>query len=53
VGYGSMLGEGYLAVIALLTAVVGLGVAGYNESYAAYGAASWPVIWAEGGKVFL
>ncbi len=27
IGYGSMLGEGYLAVIALLTAVVGLGVA--------------------------
>ena len=53
VGYGSMLGEGYLAVIALLTAVVGLGVAGYNEYYGAYGAASWPVIWAEGGKVFL
>lgn len=53
VGYGSMLGEGYLAVIALLTAVVGLGVAGYNESYAAYGAASWPLIWAEGGKTFL
>jgi carbon starvation protein len=53
VGYGSMLGEGYLAVIALLTAVVGLGVVGYNESYAAYGAASWPLIWAEGGKTFL
>jgi carbon starvation protein len=53
VGYGSMLGEGYLAVIALLTAVVGLGVAGYNESYATYGAASWPLIWAEGGKTFL
>jgi len=48
VGYGSMLGEGYLAVIALLTAVVGLGVAGYTESYAAWGVAAWPAIFATG-----
>lgn len=53
VGYGSMLGEGYLAVIALLTAVVGLGVAGYADSYAAWGAAAWPAIFATGGAAFL
>jgi len=53
VGYGSMLGEGYLAVIALLTAVVGLGVAGYTESYAAWGVAAWPAIFATGGGTFL
>lgn len=53
VGYGSMLGEGYLAIIALLTAVVGLGVAGYTESYAAWGAAAWPAIFATGGATFL
>ncbi len=53
VGYGSMLGEGYLAIIALLTAVVGLGVAGYTESYAAWGAAAWPAIFATGGGTFL
>ncbi len=53
VGYGSMLGEGYLAVIALLTAVVGLGVAGYTESYATWGAAAWPAIFATGGGAFL
>ncbi len=53
VGYGSMLGEGYLAVIALLTAVVGLGVAGYTESYAAWGLAAWPAIFATGGGTFL
>ncbi|MDW7729895.1 MAG: carbon starvation protein A [Dethiobacteria bacterium] len=53
VGYGSMLGEGYLAVIALLTAVVGLGVAGYTDSYAAWGAAAWPAIFATGGAAFL
>ncbi len=53
VGFGSMLGEGYLAVIALLTAVVGLGVAGYSESYAAWGAAAWPAIFAQGGGAFL
>ncbi len=53
VGYGSMLGEGYLAVIALLTAVVGLGVAGYQDSYGVWGAAAWPGIWARGGSAFL
>ncbi len=53
IGYGSMLAEGYLSVIALLTAVVGLGVVGYAEFYGEWGAASWPLIWAEGGKVFL
>ncbi len=53
VGYGSMLGEGYLAVIALLTAVVGLGIAGYQDSYSAWGAAAWPAIWATGGSAFL
>lgn len=53
VGYGSMLGEGYLAVIALLTAVVGLGVLGYQEFYGAWGQASWPKIWATGGSAFL
>ena len=53
VGYGSMLGEGYLAVIALLTAVVGLGVAGYQEFYGAWGVAAWPAIWATGGGAFL
>lgn len=53
IGYGSMLGEGYLAVIALLTAVVGLGVAGYTESYATWGAAAWPAIFATGGGAFL
>ncbi len=52
VGYGSMLGEGYLAVIALLTAVVGLGVAGYQEWYPAWQVADWPVIWPEGGATF-
>ncbi|MDZ4131612.1 MAG: carbon starvation CstA family protein, partial [Dethiobacteria bacterium] len=53
VAYGSMLAEGYLAVIALLTAVVGLGVAGYTESYAVWGAAAWPAIFANGGATFL
>ncbi len=53
VGYGSMLGEGYLAVIALLTAVVGLGVAGYAEMYDVWGAAAWPRVWADGGSTFL
>jgi carbon starvation protein len=53
VGYGSMLAEGYLAIIALLTAVVGLGVAGYTESYAMWGTAAWPVIFATGGSTFL
>jgi len=53
VGFGSMLAEGYLAVIALLTAVVGLGVAGYDQFYGAWGAARWPVVWAEGGSAFL
>jgi carbon starvation protein len=53
VGYGSMLGEGYLAVIALLTAVVGLGAAGYENFYSAWGKASWPAIWATGGSAFL
>ncbi len=53
VGYGSMLGEGYLAVIALLTAVVGLGVVGYQEFYGAWGQAGWPAIWAQGGSTFL
>lgn len=50
VGYGSMLAEGYLAIIALLTAVVGLGVAGYENFYSAWGQASWPAVWAEGGS---
>ncbi|UNC91374.1 carbon starvation CstA family protein [Candidatus Contubernalis alkaliaceticus] len=53
VGYGSMLAEGYLAVIALLTAVVGLGVAGYSEVYSAWEQASWPAVWAEGGSTFV
>jgi len=53
VGYGSMLGEGYLAVIALLTAVVGLGAAGYTDWYDVWGKAAWPAIWAEGGSTFL
>ncbi len=53
IGYGSMLGEGYLSVIALLTAVVGLGVAGYTDSYAAWGGAAWPAIFATGGATFL
>jgi carbon starvation protein len=53
VGYGAMLGEGYLSVIALLTAVVGLGVAGYAESYETWGAAAWPAIFATGGAAFL
>ncbi len=49
VGYGSMLAEGYLAVIALITAVVGLGAAGYAQFYGSWGAAAWPVVWAQGG----
>jgi carbon starvation protein len=53
VGFGSMLGEGYLAIIALLTAVVGLGVVGYQEFYGAWGQAAWPAIWATGGSAFL
>jgi carbon starvation protein len=53
IGYGSMLGEGYLAIIALLTAVVGLGVVGYNDFYGAWGKAAWPAIWAQGGSTFL
>ncbi|MFO7951524.1 MAG: carbon starvation CstA family protein [Bacillota bacterium] len=53
VGYGAMLGEGYLAIIALLTAVVGLGVAGYIDWYDVWGKAAWPAIWAEGGSTFL
>ncbi|MDQ7793547.1 MAG: carbon starvation CstA family protein [bacterium] len=53
VGYGSMLAEGYLGVIALLTAVVGLGAAGYESFYAAWGKAAWPAIWAEGGANLL
>ena len=53
VGYGSMLTEGYLAVIALLTAVVGLGVAGYQEWYPAWGVAEWPAVFPQGGAAFL
>ncbi|MCL0087723.1 carbon starvation protein A [Dehalococcoidia bacterium] len=53
VGYGGMLGEGYLAVIALLTAVVGLGAAGYAEAYSAWGVVKWPAVWATGGSTFL
>ncbi len=53
VGYGSMLGEGYLAVIALVAAVVGLGVAGYQQFYGAWGQASWPKVWAEGGSALV
>ncbi len=53
VAYGGMLAEGWLAVIALLTAVVGLGAAGYAKFYDKWGAAVWPTIWAEGGKTFL
>ncbi len=53
VGYGSMLAEGYLAVIALLTAVVGLGVVGYTEFYSSWGQASWPAVWAQGGSTFV
>ncbi len=53
VGYGAMVTEGYLAVIALLTAVVGLGVAGYQEWYPAWGVAAWPVVFPEGGGAFL
>lgn len=53
IGYGSMLGEGYLAVIALLTAVVGLGAAGYQQFYGAWGQAGWPAIWAQGGSTLL
>jgi carbon starvation protein len=53
VGYGSMLAEGYLAVIALLTAVVGLGVAGWEQFYGAWGAARWPAVWAEGGSALI
>ncbi|MDW7649920.1 MAG: carbon starvation CstA family protein [Bacillota bacterium] len=53
VGYGSMLAEGYLAIIALLTAVVGLGVAGYQNFYGAWGQASWPAVWAEGGSTIV
>lgn len=53
VGYGSMLAEGYLAVIALLTAVVGLGVAGYNQFYGAWGQANWATVWPQGGGVMI
>ncbi|UCF99016.1 MAG: carbon starvation protein A, partial [Spirochaetaceae bacterium] len=53
VAYGGMIGEGYLCLIALLCAVVGLGAAGYAKNYAAWGAASWPTIFAEGGSTFL
>ncbi|MEW6244824.1 MAG: carbon starvation protein A [Bacillota bacterium] len=53
VGYGSMLGEGYLAVIALITAVVGLGAVGYQEFYSAWGKAAWPKVWAQGGSALL
>jgi len=53
VGYGGMLAEGYLAVIALLTAVVGLGAAGYAEAYSAWGVVAWPAVWATGGSTFL
>lgn len=53
IGYGAMLGEGYLAVIALLTAVVGLGAVGYAEWYDVWGRAAWPTIWAEGGSTFV
>ncbi len=53
IGFGSMLAEGYLAVIALLTAVVGLGVVGYENFYSSWGQASWPAVWAQGGSAFL
>ena len=53
VGYGGMIGEGYLCLIALLCAVVGLGAAGYAKNYSAWGAAKWPTIFAEGGSTFL
>lgn len=53
VAYGGMIGEGYLCLIALLCAVVGLGAAGYAKNYSAWGAASWPTIFAEGGATFL
>ena len=53
IGYGAMLGEGYLSVIALITAVVGLSVAGYAKFYGVWGEATWPVIWAEGGSNIL
>jgi len=53
VGYGAMLGEGYLAMIALVTAVVGLGAVGYAKFYSAWGKAGWPAIWAEGGSNIL
>lgn len=53
VGYGAMLAEGYLAIIAILIAVVGLGAVGYAKFYGVWGAAVWPKIWAEGGKTFL
>lgn len=53
IGYGAMLGEGYLSVIALITAVVGLGAVGYAKFYDAWGKAAWPVIWAEGGSNIL
>ena len=46
VAYGGMIGEGYLCLIALLCAVVGLGAAGYAKNYSAWGAASWPTIFA-------
>jgi len=53
IGYGAMLAEGYLSVIALITAVVGLGVAGYAKFYNAWGKAAWPAIWTEGGSNIL
>ncbi|MDI6755285.1 MAG: carbon starvation protein A [Thermodesulfobacteriota bacterium] len=53
IAYGGMIGEGYLCLIALLCAVVGLGAAGYAKNYSAWGAASWTTIFAEGGATFL
>ncbi|MDW7739682.1 MAG: carbon starvation protein A [Bacillota bacterium] len=53
VGYGGMVGEGYLCLIALLCAVVGLGAAGYSEMYSAWGVAAWTTVWARGGATFL
>ncbi len=53
IGYGAMLGEGYLSVIALITAVVGLSAVSYVKFYGVWGEAKWPVIWAEGGSNIL
>ncbi len=53
VAYGGMIGEGYLCLIALLCAVVGLGAARYAESYSAWGVVAWPTVFAEGGATFL